>query len=99
MTVAALLGAVITCGVTVSAIANSTILGIAVLWSVLCGGGFLLSFLPQRYPSPDRALQRLPYILQGYYDFNSLAQFAGWSIVVSCVTALIGLAYFSRRDV
>ena len=94
-----MLAAVITFGVTVSAIANSTVLGIAILWAVLCGGGFLLSFLPQRYPSPDRALQRLPYILQGHYDFNSLAQFVGWSIVLSCVTALIGLAYFSRRDV
>lgn len=98
-TVAALLGAVITCGVTVSAIANSTVFGIAVLWSILCATGFLLQFLPSRYPSPDRALQRLPYILQGHYDLASLAQFAGWSILVSCVTAVIGLAYFSRRDV
>lgn len=98
-TVAALLGAVITCGVTVSAIANSTVFGIAVLWSILCAAGFLLQFLPSRYPSPDRALQRLPYILQGHYDLASLAQFAGWSILVSCVTAVIGLAYFSRRDV
>jgi ABC-2 type transport system permease protein len=99
VTVAALLAAVITCGVTVSAIANSTVLGIAVLWTVLCGGGFLLSFLPLRYPSPDRALQRLPYILQGHYDFNSLAEFIGWSLVLSCVTALVGMAYFSHRDV
>lgn len=98
-TIAALLGAVITCGVTVSAIANSTVLGIAVLWSILCAAGFLLSFLPPRYPTPDRALQRLPHILQGHYDLTSLAQFVGWSILVSCVTALIGLAFFSRRDV
>ena len=73
--------------------------GIAVLWVVLYGGGFLLSFLPLRYPSPDRALQRLPHILQGNYDLNSLAQFVGWSLVACCVTALVGLAYFSRRDV
>ncbi len=99
ITVAALLAAVITCGVTVSAIANSTVLGIAVLWVILCGGGFLLSLLPPRYPSPDRALQRLPHILQGHYDLNSLAQFVGWSLIACCVTALVGLAYFSRRDV
>jgi ABC-2 type transport system permease protein len=98
-TVAALLGAVITCGVTVSAIANSTVLGIAVRWAVLCGGGFLLSFLPASYPSPDRTLQRLPHILQGHYDFNALAQFVGYSILASCVTALVGMTYFSRRDV
>jgi ABC-2 type transport system permease protein len=98
-TVAALLGTVITCGVTVSAIANSTVLGIAVLWSILCGAGFLLRFLPLRYPAPDRVLQRLPHILQGDFDLNILAQFAGWSVLVSCLTALVGLAYFSRRDV
>jgi ABC-2 type transport system permease protein len=98
-TVAVLLAAVITFGVTVSAIANSTVLGIAILWSILCGGGVLLSFLPPRYPSPDRALQRLPHILQGNYDFLGLAQFAGWSLLASAVAALIGLVYFSRRDV
>jgi len=99
LTVAALLTAVITFGVTVSAVANSTVLGIAVLWAVLCGGYFLLSFLPQRFASPDRALQRLPHILQGHYDLNSLAQFVGWAVLLSCATALIGMAYFSRRDV
>jgi ABC-type transport system involved in multi-copper enzyme maturation permease subunit len=99
LTVMALLAAVITCGVTVSAIANSTVLGIAVLWTILCGGGFLLRFLPRNYTTPDRALQRLPFILQGHYDFNSLAQFIGWSLLACCLTALVGLTYFSRRDV
>jgi ABC-2 type transport system permease protein len=98
-TVAAILATVISFGVAVSAMANSTVLGIAVLWSILCGGGFLLSILPPHYPSPDRALQRLPHILQGHYDFQSLAQLAGWSLLVSCLAALIGMAYFSRRDV
>src|SRR5262249_53469637 len=62
-TVAALLAAVVTCGVTVSAICNSTALGVAVLWVVLYGGGFALSLLPARVPSPDRALAMLPNIL------------------------------------
>jgi ABC-2 type transport system permease protein len=98
-TVSALLATVITFGVTVSAIANSTVLSIAILWSILCGGGLLLSFLPPRYPSPNRTLDRLPYILQGHYDFLGLAQFAGWSLLASCLAALIGLIYFSRRDI
>jgi ABC-2 type transport system permease protein len=97
--ITALLGTVITCGVTVSAIANSTIFGIAFLWSILCAAGVLLSFLPARYPAPDRTLQRLPFILQGQYDITSLGQFVGWCFLASLVTALIGLAYFSRRDV
>ncbi len=97
--VAALLTTVITFGVTVSAVANSTVLGIAVLCSMLCAAGFLMSFLPPRYPSPDRTLERLPYILQGNYDLAGLAQFAGWSLLASGVAALFGLGYFSRRDV
>jgi ABC-type transport system involved in multi-copper enzyme maturation permease subunit len=98
-TVAALLAAIITCGVTVSALMNSTLMGIAVLWVLLYGGGFALSLLPQRYPSPDRALQRLPYILQGHYDLQVLGQLVGYSAASSCLIALIGMAYFSRRDV
>lgn len=98
-TVAVLLGAVVTCGVAVSAIANSTVLGIAVLWGILCAAGFLLRFLPLRYPAPDRVLETLPFILKGDYDLHVLGEFAGWSMLVSCLTALVGLAYFSRRDV
>jgi ABC-2 type transport system permease protein len=97
--IAGLLAAVITCGVTVSAIANSTVLGIAVLWSIVCAAGFLLQFLPSRYPTPDRALQRLPFMLQGHYDLLGMGQFIGWCLIVSCVTALVGMIYFSRRDV
>ncbi len=99
VTVMAILAAIITCGVTVSAIANSTVVGIAVLWVLLYGGGFALSLLPPRYPSPDRALQRLPHILQGHYDLTALGQFVGWSALASCLTALVGMAYFARRDV
>jgi ABC-type transport system involved in multi-copper enzyme maturation permease subunit len=98
-TVGAILAAIITCGVTVSAISNSTVVGIAVLWVVLYGGGFALSMLPARYPAPDRALQRLPYILQDQYDLRTLGQLVGWSALASCLVALVGMAYFSRRDV
>jgi ABC-type transport system involved in multi-copper enzyme maturation permease subunit len=99
LTVAALLGVVITLGVTVSAICNSTILGMAILWMVLYGGGVALTLLPYGVPSPKRALERLPYILQGYYDLQSLGQLIGAAASVSLITAVVGLAYFARRDV
>src|SRR5262249_2286740 len=67
LTVAALLGAVISCGVAVSAMANSTLAGIAVLWLLLYGGGFALSLLPPPFPAPDRVLQSLPDIVRGQY--------------------------------
>jgi ABC-type transport system involved in multi-copper enzyme maturation permease subunit len=99
VTVAALLAAVITCGVAVSAVANSTVVGIAVLWLLLYGGGFALSLLPESYPTPDRILQRLPYTLRGYYNLDDLGRLIGWSCAVSFVAALVGMGYFARRDV
>src|SRR5205807_99645 len=69
LTVAALLAVVITCGVAVSAVCNSTALGVAVLWVGLYSGGFALSLLPRSLVlSPDRALAQLPEILKGHYD-------------------------------
>jgi ABC-2 type transport system permease protein len=98
-TVSALLAAVITCGVTVSALCNSTVLGIALLWVILYGGGFALSLLPARYPSPDRALTSLPFILRGYYDLETLGQLVGWCAIFCVVIAVVGLARFARRDI
>jgi hypothetical protein len=99
LTVAALLAAVVTCGVTISAICNSTALGVALLWVLLYGGGFLLSLLPARVMSPDRALAHLPYILKGYYDPTLLGNLIGFSLGFSVAVALVGAFYFSRRDV
>jgi hypothetical protein len=99
LTVCVLLAAVATCGVTVSAICNSTVLGVAVLSIGLYGGGFALSLLPARFPSPDRALNNLPYILKGYYDAQMLFQLMGYAGLLSLFAAIIGLAYFGRRDI
>jgi hypothetical protein len=99
LTVAALLGMVVSGGVTASAIFNSTLLAIAVLWISVYGAGFVLSLLPLHFPSPYQALNSLPYILRGEYNLYILSRLAGWSVLISCALALFGLAYFSRRDV
>ena len=99
LTVAALLTTVISLGVTVSAISNSTVLGIAVLWMGLYGATFLLSLMPDRLPSLERILQRLPNILRGHYDLAIIGQLVMWSAVLSIVSAIVGMAYFARRDV
>ena len=99
LTVSCLLAAVVTCGVTVSAICNSTVLGIAVLWIVLYGGGFALTLLPAHYPSPSRALGLLPEILKGYYDSQDLTRLMGWSVLLSLALSVVGLAHFARRDI
>jgi hypothetical protein len=99
VTVIVLLIAVTTCGVAVSAVANSTVLAVAVLWLLLYGSGFALTLLPSRYPTPDYALRNLPNILHGQFDLSMLGRLMGWSLLASLCCALVGLVYFSRRDV
>jgi ABC-2 type transport system permease protein len=99
VTVAALLAAVVSCGVTISAISNSTVLGVAVLWILLYGGGFAMTLLPARFPTPDRVLAALPFILKGHYDAELLGQLIGYSLGASVVAAIVGLVYFARRDI
>ena len=99
LTVASLLTLVITCGVTVSGMINSTVLGVAILWIVLYGGGTALAMLPPQFPSPDRAVQSLPHILQGNYQLGTVAHVIGWSAFASVVVALFGMHQFSKRDV
>jgi ABC-type transport system involved in multi-copper enzyme maturation permease subunit len=98
-TVCAVLAAIITCGVTVSAMCNSTVLGITILWLILYGGGFALSLLPDRYPSPARTLSSLPFILRGHYDPQALGRLVLWCLALSAVAAVVGLARFARRDI
>src|SRR5262249_55073540 len=94
-----LLAVVVTCGVAVGAIVNSTVLGIAVVWVLLYGGGFLLSLLPQSVLSPDRALARMDYILRGNYDVEGLTRLMITCGVVSLLAAAIGMLHFSQRDI
>lgn len=99
LTVSALLLMVITCGVTVSAISNSTLLSVAILWLVLYGTGFVLSFMPVSFPSPDRALKNLPNILRGQYDWETVGRLLWGSGLTSLIIAAVGMFQFARRDV
>jgi hypothetical protein len=98
-TVASMLAAVITCGVTVSALVNSTVVGLAVLWLGLYGTGFVLSLLHNPTFSPDHALSCLPFVLKGHYDLNELGRVMLGSLIVSLAAALVGMVTFARRDV
>ena len=99
VTVAALLGAVISCGVAVSAVSNSTLPGVAVLWLLLYGGGFAMSLLPPPFPAPDRVLHSLPDIVRGHYHMVALGRLCAWCLGISCAAAFAGMGYFGRRDV
>ena len=84
---------------TVSALSNGTVVGIAMPWVVLYGGGFALDLLPPSFPSPDRELHRLPHALHGDYNLRVLGELIAWSAGVSFCTSLVGLFWFARRDV
>jgi hypothetical protein len=99
VTVAALLLIVITSGVSVSAVSSNTVVSIAIVWLSLYGVGFALSLMPAHYPSPDRALERLPEILRGGYNLQTAYRLVLGSACASFVIALVGMVLFSRRDV
>jgi putative exporter of polyketide antibiotics len=98
-TVAAMLAAVVTAGVAVSAMSGSTVFAMAVLWLTLHGCGLALNLLPAQYPSPERALRYLPNILRGYYDPEMLFQLMLGCVGAALAAALVGAVYFARRDV
>jgi len=97
--VGVVLAAIVAWGVTIGALANSTLIGITLLWIALYGSGFLLTLLPSNYPSPDRILRRLPYMLQGHYDMAALGDLALVSLGLTLLAAVIGMIGFSRKDV
>jgi hypothetical protein len=96
---ASILAVVVTCGVAVGALTTNPVFGISLLWVVLWAGGFLLSFLPKTYLTPDRVLTKLPQILQGNYNIDALGQMVGTGLAAAAVVALIGMIGFSRSDV
>jgi ABC-2 type transport system permease protein len=98
-TVAVALAAIVAWGVTIGALANSTVVGITVLWIILYGVGFVLTLLPATYPSPERVLRRLPYMLQGHYDTAALGELTLVSLVLIALAAVAGVVGFSRKDV
>jgi hypothetical protein len=96
---ASILFAVISWGVTIGAITNSTVLGITLFWIVLYGTGFLLSLLPQSFPAPDRILAKLPAILRGNFDGGMLGDVVLVSFGVALIAGIVGMISFSRKDV
>jgi ABC-2 type transport system permease protein len=99
VTISALLAAVVAMGVAVGSLSNSTVVGITALWIFLYGSGILLTLLPNAFPTPEKVLARLPFVLQGQYNLNSLSDWIFGGIVVSIGTAVAGMVAFARKDV
>ena len=97
--VAAFLAVVVSAAVSASAICDSTVLGIAVLWMVLYGVGVALAILGYGQLNPVRLLRLVPALVHGEYDLHALARLFGWLALASLASAVVGLIYFARRDV
>ncbi|HSQ56680.1 MAG TPA: ABC transporter permease [Gemmata sp.] len=97
--VAAVLAVIVSWGVVIGALTNGTVLGITVFWLVLYGAGFLLTLVPEPWPSPDRELGRMKYILRGEFNAVLLGNLVVSSLVLSSAAAVVGLIGFTRRDV
>lgn len=97
--VAAVLMVVISLGVAVSAVSNSTVLGIAILWSLLYGATYLLTLMPDHAFSLDQLLKKLPNVVKGMYDLNLVGNLLIGAFILSILSAAGGMAYFARRDI
>jgi ABC-2 type transport system permease protein len=90
---------VISWGVTVGALSNSTLIGITLFWILLYTGIILLSLLPEPYPAPDRMLTKLKFILQGHFDSSLVWRVLMFAGGLSLLAAIVGLIGFTRKDV
>ncbi len=99
LTVVAVLAVIVSWGVTIGALSSGPMLGITVFWLVLYGSGFLLSLLPEPWPSPERQLARLKFVLQGQYNSAMLTQLLTGCGLMCLVAAAVGLISFGKRDV
>jgi hypothetical protein len=97
--ITAVLAVIVTWGVVIGAMTNGTVLGITIFWLVLYGAGFLLSLLPEPWPSPDRELSRLKFVLRGQFNEALLGNLLLVSLILCLVASLVGLIGFNRRDV
>jgi len=97
--VTAVLAVIVSWGVVIGALSNGTVLGITVFWLLLYGTGFLLSLLPEPWPSPDRELSRLKYVLRGQFNETLFGNVLLVSLIMSLAASVVGLIGFNRRDV
>src|SRR5262245_8742390 len=96
--VVAVLAIIVSWGVVVGALSHGTVLGITVFWLLLYGAGFLLTLLPEPWPSPDRELGRLKFVLRGQFSEDLLSDLVLGSAILCSLAAVVGLTGFSRRD-
>lgn len=97
--IAAVLAVVVSWGVTVGALANGTVIAITMFWMIIYGGIVVLSLMPEPYPSPERLIAKLPYVLRGQYSPAAVVELAIVTCVLCLAAAAVGLFGYARKDV
>jgi ABC-2 type transport system permease protein len=97
--VGAILAFVVTCGVALSALFDSTVISIAVGWVSIYGTGLILSILDLTRLSPGRLLRNLPDILGGHYVEAEQYTLIGSWLALTLFISLAAGTVFARRDV
>lgn len=95
----AILVVIVCFGISTSALCGSTVLSVSLLWVSLYSIGFLLTFLPSNYLTPDRLIDTLPKMLRGLYDRTEYWRLLEYSLYASVASTMIGLIGFGRTDV
>jgi ABC-2 type transport system permease protein len=97
--VAAVFAMVISTGVAISSMSQSTVLGIAVSWMVVYGVGVGLWLLGWTQLDPGRILRLIANLVQGEFSWAMQWRLIGWCALASVVVAVAGMFHFSRCDV
>lgn len=96
--VAAMFAVVVTSGVALSAIVDSSVLGIALLWIGIYGAGAALYYVRMGTFDFPRLLRMLPDVLRGQTDTMLQLRLIGGFCLGAICLALLGGLVFSRRD-
>lgn len=96
---AAVLAVVVSWGVAIGALANSTVLAISLFWIAIFIGLAVSTQLPAGYPNPKRMFDGLRNVLRGEYAMPGVTEFLVGSLLLAAGGGIVGMIGFSRRDV
>ncbi|QVL32436.1 ABC transporter permease [Telmatocola sphagniphila] len=99
LAICAVMLGIVSIGVTIGALTQSTVFGITVLWISLMALGILLKELPEAYLSPIKSLKQLESTLKGIGSIQIFQELFITSAIVTAVSTLLGMIVFSRKDV
>ena len=93
------LAAMVAWGTTVGALSKGTVIGVVIFWVILFGALFLLSFVPEPFPSPNQLISQMRSTLRGNFEWMKIAKIAGIFFGLALLGGTVGLIGFGKKDV